>query len=304
MSQHASGSSSAPRHGRHAAGSGGARPSRASTRQQAAPVAQRFPGADERRANLREALPVIGSDSTEQDAPRPVLDPAATGSFRRIEVGEGATVENRENVSRTSPNSANLRGRAGLGGDMRLHGAHAPQFERHETKVRGDRRIIIPIALLVVALLCGGAFLFQRIMTFKPAETSQQEVEQTQTAIEGAIEYRGTRYYLKQNDTGGYDLVSQSASSTSGSSTTLFTLSGTPVQLVLYNGALVIPENLSDGSWDVIAYTMGAGGLPTQVVDADGNAVGGQGELVSVSLEDPNLVVTDSSGSTTTVALA
>ena len=49
---------------------------------------------------------------------------------------------------------------------------------------------------------------------------------------------------------------------------------------------------------------MGAGGLPTQVVDADGNAVGGQGELVSVSLEDPNLVVTDSSGSTTTVALA
>ncbi len=33
--------------------------------------------------------------------------------------------------------------------------------------------------------------------------------------------------------------------------------------------------------------------------EADGNAVGGQGELVSVSLEDPNLVVTDSSGSTT-----
>ena len=82
----------------------------------------------------------------------------------------------------------------------------------------------------------------------------------------------------------------------------VFDFDGTPVQLVLYNGALIIPENL-DGSWDVLSYTIGAGALPTQVMGPDDNPVTGEGSIDSVKLSDPNLVVTDSSGKTTNVAL-
>ncbi|MBP3885560.1 MAG: hypothetical protein J6D54_11590, partial [Olsenella sp.] len=79
-------------------------------------------------------------------------------------------------------------------------------------------------------------------------------------------------------------------------------LEGTPVQLVLYNGALFIPENF-DGSWDILGYTMGAGSLPTQVVNASGEAITGKGQISSAALSGSNLVITDSSGATTTVAL-
>lgn len=258
---------------------------------------------DNRRAQLRDSLPLIGDDFSEQAAPRPVLDPAATGSFQRIEVGQGATVENRSNVGKISPDSTASWRRTGLGSEMRLQGAHAPRVAHRETKHHSDRRFVVLIILLA-GILCGaGAYLVHGLLgVHKPQGSSN--TEQVQAAANQTIEYRGTAYAVRQTDTGSYEVSSRPVDADQDAATTLFSLAGNPVQLVLYNGAIIIPENLADGTWDVVAYTMGAGGLPTKVVDSQGNPVSGQGKITKVSLEAPNLVITDEQGTSVAIALS
>lgn len=238
-------------------------------------------------------------DSLEQVAPRPVLDPAATGSFQRINPSQGAVVTDRHNVEETSEFSVEAIQRAE---HVRLHGARRPQVRTHETKVKISRPLTIVLGVIAALVIIAGVRLVLGALSSTNEANQEEAVEQTQVAIDGSIDYHGTIYSLQQQEDGSYALMGQA--SDQGTATAYFSLSGTPVQLVLYNGALLIPENLSDGSWDVIAYTMGAGGMPTQVVDADGNAIVGEGEITSVELQDPNLLVSDSTGATTEVSLA
>jgi hypothetical protein len=48
---------------------------------------------------------------------------------------------------------------------------------------------------------------------------------------------------------------------------------------------------------------MGAGAMPTQVVNSEGEAVTGKGKIAQVELASPNLIITDESGAKVTVAL-
>ena len=76
---------------------------------------------------------------------------------------------------------------------------------------------------------------------------------------------------------------------------------GKPAQLVLYNGTIIIPESLDEGTWDVLAYTVGSGSSP--VVDEDGSPVGGPGSIAKAELKGSSLLVTDDAGKVTTVSL-
>ena len=60
-------------------------------------------------------------------------------------------------------------------------------------------------------------------------------------------------------------------------------MSGTPVTLILYNSVIVVPENKSDGTWDVVAYTIGGDSEPVSVVDSSGNAITGTGTIASAN---------------------
>ena len=71
-------------------------------------------------------------------------------------------------------------------------------------------------------------------------------------------------------------------------------LPGTPVTLVLYNGIIVIPENLADGTWDIMAYTLGSGW--SQLMDSTDSARSGQGTISAASLDGSNLKITTDQG--------
>lgn len=272
-----------PRHGRHVATAQGAAASRG-------------------RA-LSQSVPLVGAPD-EQDSPRPIgVDPAETGSFRRIGAGEGATVETRDNIGRISADSTASWKRTGYGAGMRLTGASRPQVASREEASRAHRGIFAALALVAVAIAALGMFALRGALMGERGSTVEGVVEQSQTSSAGSIEYRGTTFTLEKRENGKFALMGRSEGSSSP--TPYLELAGTPTQLVLYNGAIILPENLEDqGAWDVIAYTIGGGSEASQVVDADGSPVVGQGKIVSVELRDPQLLVTDDAGKVTAVSLA
>jgi len=161
----------------------------------------------------------------------------------------------------------------------------------------------VALALVALLLVVLGVFALRSALSGGQAGTEGGVVEQSQTSSAGSIEYRGTTFSLEKQESGRYALMGKPAEA--GSASPYFEIAGTPAQLVLYNGAIIIPENLGDqGGWDVIAYTIGGGTEASQVVDSDGNPVGGQGKIVSVELRDPQLLVSDDAGKVTAVSLA
>ena len=83
----------------------------------------------------------------------------------------------------------------------------------------------------------------------------------------------------------------------------LFELKGEPVTLILHDSAFVVPENLSDGTWDVMALTLGGGGMPMQVTDSEGNPVVGTGRIAEASLDEDIVVVTTDAGEQVSISL-
>ncbi|EHF02904.1 MULTISPECIES: hypothetical protein [unclassified Olsenella] len=279
MSQHTSGA--APRHGKHSAGN-------------AQPAARRYVPRDGYELEPDSA-------SAEQDAPRPIgVDPAQTGSFQRISAGQGATVETRQNVSKISADSTSSWTRIGLGDEMRLQGSHKPSVQRREARYKTSRKLFVGLGVAVAVVLALGGFLFWRALSSSRSAATRQEQAQGQTQADGTITNRGTTFALRKQSSGKYALVSWPEGGSS--QTVYFELDGVPVQLVLYNGALIVPENL-DGSWDLLAYQIGGGSVETQVTDADGNAVRGEGSIESVELQGSSLRLHTSDGRLVVVPL-
>ena len=102
---------------------------------------------------------------------------------------------------------------------------------------------------------------------------------------------------LRQGDDGTWGVVNAVGD-------VIISLEGTPYGLLRTADTLLIPEN-RDGGWDVVSYVIGGhlSGV-TYVVGPDGNPVGGSGDVTSAELDGTTLRVTDSTGSTTDVALA
>ena len=297
MDMHRGGAPAAPRASQH--------PRRGSAQVSAARVTHRQVS----RSDLASALPTISSQD-EQSAPRPIgVDPSATGAFRRISAGEGATVETRENVGKVSPDSTNSWSRVGLGAEMRLQGSSRPQVEDRPQEEKGEgRRLsqqlrehwIILVALIAVIVV--GGFLMHGCLDSvqKAGSNGGKEPQQAQTTADGSVTYQGTVFSIAQRDDGSY--VLQGHPEESGDNDTYMEFTGTPVQLILYNGAILIPENV-DGGWDVLAYTIGSGSVGSQVVDENEQPVGGSGSIQSVELHEKELLVTDDGGKVTRVSL-
>ena len=295
----------APRHGRHMAGGAGTStgtpgsgsPATGASRAEARVGVPRFSST---ASDFKMNVPKVpsGPDATsafvplDADAPRPIgVDPSETGSFTRLGSGEGARLTTRDNA--TEAREAAVISREHVG-DRRLRKASRPQVASHQTKTKGNRRLFVGLGIAVVVVIALGFFLLHGILnTIDKQPEKPSQVEQTQVPTDQPITYNDATYRIAQQDDGTYALTRAYGD---GEATALFTLSGTPVQLVLCNGAIILPENL-DGTWDVIAYTLGDGSVPVQVADKDGNPVSGEGSITSVALEGTVLHVTADSGS-------
>lgn len=258
------------------------------------------PMARQEGTSLREGSgaprPAVGPDPLEEDTPRPVgPDAMATGSFERLDPGQGAVVTTRENASDAADAARNHL--SGTGAMQRIEASVHPEEEVDPPRARTNRRAIALLVVLTTAVILGGAYLFSRLTAGPVEEQSEEEqTEQLQTSTTDSIEYHGTTYRLTQGDDAAWHLVRQSGDEGTEEQV-VGDLPGTPVTLVLYNGAIVIPENKADGTWDVMAYVFGSD--CSQVVDDSGNAYTGQGTVSSATLEGSELSITTDSGTTT-----
>ena len=233
------------------------------------------------------------------DAPRPIgVDPMETGSFRRIDATEGARVTTRANASQTASFRAQ---NARPAEKVRMSSAGRPKVEHRDVEVQSNKRVFIALTLgALVVMSIVGTLLFRALVSVEEAG-EKPVVEQMQTNVDEGIEYRGTTYALAKQENGTYALTSLSEGSEKPA--VVCELKGTPVALVLYNTVFVIPENLPDGTWDLIAHPLGGGSMTQQVTDGEGKPIVREGEITEASLSGDTVVVKLASGEEFTVSL-
>jgi hypothetical protein len=247
---------------------------------------------------IPDIVPIVDGDQETRmgDAPRPIdVDPQETGSFQRIDASQGARVTTRANAGETNPHMEGARRIEAV----RMSSGR-PKVERHETAVESNARVFLVLgiaALVVVAIV--GRLLVSALVSVE--ETPEEQVmEQAQVTGDDGIEYRGTTYALRQKGE-AYALVSTAEGQ--DEEAVLCELKGTPVTLVLYNTVFVIPENLPDGTWDLIAYPLGAGAVTQQVTDSEGKPIVEPGQISEATLVGDGIQVVTDAGDTMVVSL-
>ena len=238
-----------------------------------------------------------------------------------IHAGQGARITTRENASeaadvaranalkrshkrRSSPQlKAVANGARRDGGSHASHAAEGPErTNKNIVKVVlmaiGVLLMVAVAIRLITGLLAGSEESDQQQAARTDGEPTQaeqiaNEQQQVEVSVGESVTFQGQSFSIAQ-DGGTYSVTRDGA--------VVFNLEGTPTGLVLYNGSLVVPEN-RNGGWDVVSYMIADGSVPAYVMGADGNAVGGSGDIQSATLDGNALKVTDSTGATTSVAL-
>lgn len=272
--------------GKHAAPS--TQPSRA--KGTAKPQAKRFrdpsqPAPAQTPAQAQPASPRISSD-----APRPVA--GDTSAFQTLTSDQGAVLHDRDSASEAAAAArSNYRGNS-----KRMQKSRRPQVKsRQGTQSHLSRPVVIGLVCVVaVVLVVGGIFIWgalsQPSTSLEPEEEASTRAEQVQADDQAkGISYDGYTYLCEKDDDGAtYSFVRYAQGSSEP--LVLFQLQGTPVTEVLYNGAFVIPQNLGE-TWNVVAWHIGDGSEPTQLTNADGSNVEGDGSISSAQLDGDNLIL-------------
>ena len=243
---------------------------------------------------------VVASSATSTDAPRPApLDD--TSSFATLSGDEGAVISNRSTAAAgAAAVRASRKGKKRS--SQKLSNKARKNVTTHTQKTTVSRKHLLVVILAAVVVIA--IFVVVNLTLFKKPTTNSEgtRVERTQASKDDAITYDDYSYAFKKNDDGSYSLTRTAKGSSEPLELTK--LEGTPVGMVLYDGALIIPENLSDGSWDIVAWTMGDGSVAAKVSDKGGNPVKGNGVLSKVELKESSLILTDANNASTTVPLA
>ena len=218
------------------------------------------------------------------DTPRPVhADSVSNGTFDKLEEGQGAVA------------ASNRRGGAHMGahaaGDAHdANGTHAAE-SAHAAEVGEqltiDRRTLIVVVIGALAAIVVIVVLFINVLNASPAKPkAEPEADKVVAQAGDSITSRGASYHIAQNGE-KYQLME---TRDGGKEVSLGDIAGTPAGLVLYDGAVLIPENLADGKWDVMAYTIGSGW--SQIMDRDGKPVSGEGSISDATLDGSTIVLT------------
>lgn len=231
-----------------------------------------------------------GSGGSSSEAPRPI-DSATAASLDTIEAGEGAVVATRDNAADAA--EAAIASRHASGAQKRMSAKRRPRVERAEEDVQVNPAVVAAIAVAAVAVIALIAFLVSRALSSAPVPEDpnvpdEPAIERTSVTSDESLEYDGYTYGFRQDPSGAYALI---RTAESGEPLSLMQLSGTPVEIVLYDGAFVIPENLANGTWDIMAYSLADGSMGSQLVNAEGNPVTGEGAIATANLDGTDLVL-------------
>ena len=292
----------APRHGRHAAAGRHAAPRVAEadslSEELPTPVSEQVEAVPQASvpqtaAPQREASPIPDlvpvSDGID-------VDPEETGSFRRINASEGARVTTRANASQ----AASFRAQSARPVEaVRMSSAGRPRVEHRDVEVQSNKRVFVALGVAALIMVSIVGWLIVRALTSVEHADEKPVAEQTQAGIGEGIEYRGTTYALTELSDGVYALTSTTEGAESSS--VLCELQGKPVSLILHDMVFIVPENLADSKWDLIAYPLG--GVTQQVTDAEGNPIIGEGEITEATLEGDAIHITTAAGENMTVSL-
>lgn len=134
---------------------------------------------------------------------------------------------------------------------------------------RAPRGVIAGIIVAVIVVIGLATCAVRSIVDPAPSgDEAQAAAAQTSVgANDGGISIAGSSYSTRQGDS-GWELVKGEGDD----ATVVAQLSGSPVALCLHEGTLFVPENLSDGTWDVICYVVADGSTPAQLLNGDGPA--------------------------------
>ena len=236
-----------------------------------------------------------GSPYAADDAPRPIgVDPATTGSFRTIRASQGAVVSTRETASRAAGAAREALGSS----DVMRADARRRRSEKPAPS-KAPKGVVAGIVVACVVIIVLGVTLARALIepTSGPDEAATT-VAQTSVSSGDGVSVSGATYTTRQAGS-GWELVRGSGDG----GTTVAQLSGTPVAICLHEGTLFVPENLSDGTWDIICYVVADGSTATQLLGDDGQPVVGSGELSSAEVDGDAIVLTDASGAQTRASL-
>lgn len=246
-------------------------------------------------------VPIADGDqeTSMSDAPRPIgVDPEETGSFSRISATEGARLTTRSNASDTASFMAQAVRPVEA---VRMSSAGRPQVDHREVEMQSNKSVFIVLGLGALAVIGLVVVLLGRAFN-SVEETNEPPVyEQVQATGDEGIEYRGATYKVAEQAAGKYALVSSSEGSEGDA--VLYELTGTPTTLILYNTAFIIPENLADNTWDLIAHPLGGGSVTQQVTDSNGDPIVGEGQIKEATLSGDAIIITTESGEQLSVSL-
>ncbi len=250
--------------------------------------------------------------------------PGASQNITTLHAGQGARVTTRKNAAQAAEQarvnaekrfakrhsserltaSAN-RARGGKrGAAAAAQPAQGPERTRKNIFILVGGAFLVLVALVLVVGCVAGLFggsKEQPAQTNEATDAWSQEEQQVTTSADDSVVYQGMTYTLEKQASGNYGVVRRDAGG-SGASSVVFEIEGEPRALILYNSVLVIPEN-RNGNWDVVSYVIADGSLPAYVMTMDGNEAGGAGSIESAVLDGSNVIVKDSDGNATSVAL-
>ena len=240
------------------------------------------------------------------DSAAPRQSAAPVDSLQTLSAGQGARVTTRDNAAEAADIARDRAERRSR--NRRLSGRNRPAYgSKPERKPANLKSVLLVIAgvvglFVILAIVAFVTFLGAQdnAQSAEPAATTAEEPQQVQSTSDGSVTYQNVTYSIEVTGDGTYAVVATDAQ---GNKTEEFTGEGTPVSLILYNSVIVVPENKSDGTWDVMAYTLGGDSTPMLVTDSSGSTITGTGTISSATLDGSVVHVADSTGATTDVAL-
>lgn len=172
-------------------------------------------------------------------------------------------------------------------GAVKAH-AHGSQNRDTEEVPTISRRMMIGLVVAALAIIALSVALFLRAVYVPMTPGEEPEATRVETTIGESLTYRGLMYSLAQKD-GAFTLV-ESSNEGDKNDVVLGSLPGTPLALVLFDGAILMPENLPDGTWNVAAYTVGTGW--SYMANQNGEVFGGTGSISEARLDGSTLRLT------------
>lgn len=166
--------------------------------------------------------------------------------------------------------------------------ARHAKLAEHKAEAGMPRRLVVILAAAVLLVIALGAVLFVRVLNAPVASNDQQQEMRTQASVDQSVTYSGSTYSLRQ-DNGKYSLV-EAHDNGDKKEVVVGGLPGTPVGIILFDGAVLLPENLPDGTWDVSVYTVGVGW--SLVGGRNGAPSGGKGTITEARLDGSKLLLT------------